>query len=204
MIQSEGVFVRPYANSQLIHFNRLSKAEQEDVLERTRDFVLSCSKVKQRDGSLTSNRELVESLLNVTGMTIRKEDLDLIDDNQFIEIYSKSGMHIFRSFNIFEASSYTFEDLCCRQWHHLYQRSPEEQEKVLAFAMKFFTQENPARMETGLGITKIIEKDTLEKLIYRVETKWGIPVFKNGQLEGVLTIVINWNENPIPQFYIPN
>jgi hypothetical protein len=203
MIQSEGIFVRPYADRHLIHFNRLNKAEQEDVIERVRDFVLSCSKVRQRNGSLTNNRELVESLLNVTGMTIRKEDLDLIDDSHMIEIYNKSGMHIFRSLNIFEASSYTFEDLCCRQWHHLYERSAGEQEKILAFAMKFFTQENPVRLEPGLGPTSITEKDTLEKLIYQIETKWAIPVFKDGQLEAALTLVVNWNQEPVPQFYNP-
>lgn len=203
MIEDEGVFIRPYANPNLIHFTRLTKEEQMDVIGRAKLYVLTCIKVKEKHASLIDNRLMVETFLHISGMTARQEDLDLIDDSQFIEVYNKKGMHLFRSLNIFESSSYTFEDLCCRQWHHLYERPAAAHEKILEFATSFFMQQNPVRQSAEHGPIRIVEKDTLEHLIYMTETKWVIPVFKGNALDAALTIVINWNTEPIPQFLKP-
>ncbi|WP_413560303.1 hypothetical protein [Bdellovibrio sp. HCB209] len=203
MIEDEGVFIRPYANPNLIHFTRLTKEEQMDVISRAKLYVLACIKVKERHGSLTDNRMMVETFLHTAGLSAQAEDLALIDDNQFIEVYNKKGMHLFRSLNIFESTSYTFEDLCCRQWHHLYERPPGAHENMLDLARRFFSQEKPKIQAAEQGPIRIMEKDTLEHLIYQTETKWLIPVFKAESLEAALTVVINWNTEPIPQYLNP-
>ncbi|WP_413294952.1 hypothetical protein ACLSU7_07570 [Bdellovibrio sp. HCB185ZH] len=203
LIEDEGIFIRPYANPNLIYFSRLTPEEQWDVIARVKLYVLACVKVKEYHRTLTDNRLMVETFLNVSGMTAHPQDLNLIEDKHFIEIYNKNGMHLFRSINIFETSSYTFEDLCCRQWYHLYERPMETQEKFLEIVTEFFAQKNPVRQPTHVEPMKIVEKDTLERLIYHVETKWLIPVFKNESLDGVLSIVVNWNPDSIPQFVKP-
>jgi hypothetical protein len=203
MIEDEGIFIRPYANPQLIHFSRLTLEEQLDVIARIKLYVLTCVKVKEYHRSMTDNRLMVETFLNVSGMTAHPQDLNLIEDKHFIEVYNKNGMHLFRSLNIFETSSYTFEDLCCRQWHHLYERPTEAHEKIIRIATEFFTQSRPSRTEADAGPMRIVEKDTLEHLIYHTETKWLIPVFKSDSLEAVLTIVINWNPDSIPEYLKP-
>jgi hypothetical protein len=203
LLEEEGIFLRPYANPNLIHFCRLNPDEQQDVIARVKLYVLTCIKVKEIHGSLMDNQLMVETFLNVTGLTARREDLMLINDDHFIEIYNKNSMHLFRSLNIFESSSYTFEDLCCRQWHHLYERPAEAQEKIIKIAIEFFSQKNPVLKNADHGPMRITEKDTLEHLIYITETKWLVPVFKGDALEAVLTIVINWNPDTIPQFVKP-
>ncbi len=203
MIEDEGIFIRPYANPNLIHFSRLTIDEQLDVIARVKLYVLTCVKVKEYNRSLVDNRLMVETYLNVSGMTANPQDLNLIEDRHFIELYNKNGMHLFRSLNIFESSSYTFEDLCCRQWHHLYERPAEAQEKIMQVAADFFSQTQPKRMAANVGAMRIVEKDTLEHLIYHTETKWLIPIFKNESLNAALTIVINWNRDSIPEYLKP-
>ncbi|WP_413586670.1 hypothetical protein [Bdellovibrio sp. HCB274] len=151
---------------------------------------------------MTNNRLFVETYLNTAGLNARSEDLDLIQDDHFIEIYNKNGMHLFRSLNILEISSYTFEDLCCRQWQHLYERPADEQEKILAAATHFFQLKEPTRVETSLPF-RVIEKDTLERLIYDAETKWLVPVFRQSSFEAALTILLDRNTEALPQFFKP-
>ncbi|QLY26296.1 hypothetical protein [Bdellovibrio sp. KM01] len=203
LIEDEGIFIRPYANPNLIHFSRLTPDEQWDVIARVKLYVLACVNVKEHHRTLTDNRLMVETFLHVSGMTAHPQDLNLIEDKHFIEIYNKNGMHLFRSLNIFESSSYTFEDLCCRQWYHLYERPTEDQNKIIQAATEFFMQTEPVRKPADAGPMRIVEKDTLEHLIYLTETKWLIPVFKNQSLDAVLTVVINWNPDSIPQFVKP-
>ncbi|WP_413580636.1 hypothetical protein [Bdellovibrio sp. HCB288] len=203
LVEGEGIIIRPYADPKLIHFNRLSPDEQVDVISRVKTYVLAFVHMKEKHQPLTDTRAQVETYLNTAGYNSRPEDLDLIENDHFIEIYNRAGMHLFRSLNILEISSYTFEDLCCRQWHHLYERPGDEQEKIILAAAQYFQLENPVRQETGLKPFRIIEKDSLERLIYNAETKWFIPVFKADSFAAVLTIVVNRNKNPIPQYFHP-
>ena len=203
LLEGEGIFLRPYANPNLIHFCRLTPDEQQDVVVRVKMYVLACVKVKENHGTLSDNRLAVETFLHVTGLNARPEDLMLMNDDHLIEIYNQNGMHLFRSLNIFEMSSYTFEDLCCRQWFHLYERPAEAQAKIVQLATEFFMQPHPTITQADHGPMRIIEKDTLEKLIYVIETKYLIPIFRGDSIEAVLTIVINWNPGTIPQFVKP-
>jgi hypothetical protein len=164
------------------------------VVENLRLYADICSRVREANGSLTDTHLMVETALKVLGMTVKPEDLALINsDELMIEMYSLNHVQLFRTFNILETTTYTFEDLCCRKWYHLYERAPGEHEKMVQKVMEFYGQKDPVRMAPGLGINKIREKATLEKLLCIAEMEWLIPLWKDGVFAGAMTVIHNRN-----------
>ncbi|WP_413294954.1 hypothetical protein ACLSU7_07575 [Bdellovibrio sp. HCB185ZH] len=195
LIEDEGILFRAYADPQLPHFTQLSNEEQMVVVENLRLYSEICSRVRAQNGSLNDNRLMVIIALEILGMTVAPEDLALIDNapDLMVEMYSLNHVQLFRTFNLLETTTYTFEDLCCRKWYHLYERAPGEHEKMVEKVMEFYGQKHPVRMAPGLGTNVIKEKATLEKLLCIAEMEWLIPLWKKGVFAGAMTLIRNKN-----------
>ncbi len=190
LIEDEGILFRAYADPQLPHFTQLSNDEQSAVVENLRLYSEICTRVREVNGSINNTRLMVETALEILKLTVKPEDLALIiSDEQMVEMYSLNHVQLFRTFNLLETTTYTFEDLCCRKWYHLYERAPGEHEKMVEKVMEFYSQKEPQRMAPGLGTNTIREKATLEKLLCVAEMEWLIPLWKEGVFAGAMTVI---------------
>jgi hypothetical protein len=189
LLEEEGIVFRAYADPLLPYFSLLSNDEQKAVVDNIRLYSEICSRVHKQDGSLTDNIHMVKAALETLGLTVKADDLALINGDQYIEMYGLNHTQIFRSFGILENTTYTFEDLTCRKWYHLYERAPEDHEKTMQKVMDFWGQKHHIRMAPGLGIQSIQEKATLEKLVCVSELEWLIPLWKGSEFAGVMTLI---------------
>ncbi|UYL07304.1 hypothetical protein B9G69_009625 [Bdellovibrio sp. SKB1291214] len=189
LLEEEGIVFRAYADPLLPYFSLLSNDEQQAVVDNIRLYSEICSRVHKQDGSLTDNAHMVKAALEILGLTVKQDDLSLIEPDHFIEMYGINHIQIFRSFSILENTTYTFEDLACRKWYHLYERAPKDHQKTTEKVMEFWGQKPPIRMAPGLGIQAIQEKASLENLVCISEIEWLIPLWKGDDFAGAMTLI---------------
>lgn len=189
LIQEDGILFRPYSITSLPYFSSMSEQEQQDVLANITAYDKICQRVFQKNASLKNTHTMIEAALEHYGWTLNSEDFELISEDYLVEIYNQHHTQVFRSFNFFEHSSYTLEDLYCRKWFHLYERDLEDQTIVIEKVHEFQMQTPPQRMKLDLPEQKIQEKDTLERLVCYSTLEWLVPVFKGPDLAGLMTLI---------------
>lgn len=131
---------------------------------------------------------LTEKALKAFALSVQEGDLDIIQPNHLIEFYSLSQIQIFRSLQYFELFSYTLEDICCRKWHHLYQRSPEDHAAILKTVCDFLNLPVKKAIRTNLSEHKIRERDSLEHLTLYNQTQWLIPLHQHREVAAVMFV----------------
>ncbi|MFM6929166.1 MAG: hypothetical protein ACKOX6_11920 [Bdellovibrio sp.] len=189
LIQEDGILFRPYSQPSLPYFSALSEQEQKDVLANITAYNEICHAVFKKNASLKNTQAMIEATLEYYGWTMKPEDFELISEDYLVEIYNQQHTQIFRSFNFFEHSSYTLEDLYCRKWFHLYERDLDKQTIFIEKVHEFQMQKPPQRMRLDLPEQKIQEKDTLERLICFSTLEWLVPVFKGPDMVGLMTLI---------------
>lgn len=185
-IFEEGISFRPYAHPSLPYFQALNELEKKQVVEDLKRYIRICDAVKKDGASLKNNRLMTEKALSEFGFTAHSEDLDHIEPHHIVEIYNLSHLQIFRSFRYFEMLSYTLEDIYCRKWYYLYDRTEEDQLAMAQAVFDFYALPDKKATKLALPPHLIKEKDSLEKLTLHNQTQWLIPVFQNGNFVGIM------------------
>ncbi|WP_374030914.1 hypothetical protein [Bdellovibrio bacteriovorus] len=144
LIEEEGLLVRPYGHTTLPYFNLLTAEEQEQVLKDILVYFQVCTDVKSQNGSLKDTRLFTEKAIHRLGVSVDPFILEQIHPHHLIEIYTQAHTQIFRSLRFFEVCSYSLEDLYCRKWYHLYQRTTQDQENLEADIGRYYSQ-NPLK-----------------------------------------------------------
>ncbi|AFY02496.1 hypothetical protein [Bdellovibrio bacteriovorus] len=189
IIEEEGLLVRPYGHATLPYFNLLSIEEQERVLKDILTFFQVCTDVKSQGSSLKDTRLFTEKAIARIGVTADPAILDLIEPHHLIEIYTQSQTQIFRSLKFFEVCSYSLEDLYCRKWYHLYQRTPEDQEKLEAEIGLYYSN-SPLRTIKGTAPEHTIRATTsLERNEIITQILWFSPLFSNTKEDSYILTV---------------
>lgn len=181
--------IRPYASRFLPYYGLLSTAEQNEVIQNIATYDAICREVHQAGGSLKDNKLLLKTALNTFGWSVAPDTYDKFTDEHMIEIYNLQHTQIFRGFRFFCFSSYTLEDIYCRKWYHLYDRQEDDQQYMLKVADEFVRQAPPKAMQLTPRRQLIRELATLERLNNYSTIEWLIPVLKDDQLVGVMTII---------------
>ncbi len=195
LVHDEGIVIRPYSNPRLPFFLSLDEAEQKSALANLKAYLDICESVKAKGYSLKDTRLLTDEALERLNLSADKKDLNVIKHNHLVEIYNLQHTQIFRSFRFFEVSSYTLEDICCRKWWHLYERSAENESLIQKIVADFLATENKTALKVKMPQHLIREKDTLERLIVRTQLLWIIPLFRGTELAGLMAIEESSLEN---------
>ncbi|MFM6929167.1 MAG: hypothetical protein ACKOX6_11925 [Bdellovibrio sp.] len=188
-IQDEGIVIRPYASRSLPYFCLLSTSEQIDVVENISNCDAIYQEARKSGGTLKDNRLLLKTALKKFGWHIDPEFYEKIHDDHMIEIYNLNQTQVFRGFRFFCFSSYTLEDLYCRKWYHLYDRTEEDQQYMFKTVGEFLQQSPPQAMQLEPRAQRIRELATLERLSNYSTIEWLVPVTKNNLLVGILTVI---------------
>lgn len=188
LIENEGVIIRPYSNPTLSYFNVLNAEEQAEVLHGLEGYYQICLDVKKASRSLRDTRYFTECALKHLGYSVDPKMLDEIKDHHLIEIYSYSQTQMFRSLLFFDVCSYTLEDLYCRKWYSLYERTPEDHKLVEDLVVKYMSSEPKLPIEVANPQHVIKEKDSLERLSIINKMLWLVPLYKNDKDSAMLLI----------------
>lgn len=189
LIEEEGLLVRPYGHATLPYFNLLTIEEQEQVLKDILIYFQVCTDVKSQNGSLKDTRLFTEKAAARLGVTVDPAILALIEPHHLIEIYTQAQTQIFRSLIFFEVCSYSLEDLYCRKWYHLYQRTPEDQEKLERDIGLYYSQLPLRTMKATAPEHTIRATASLERNEIITQIFWLSPLVSNSKDDSyVLTV----------------
>jgi hypothetical protein len=184
LLQGEGLLVRPYNHNTLPYFHLLSEPEQEDVVTTLDFYLKTCIRTLAEKHSLRDARFFTKKAFEELQCTFPANIFDYIQDSTVVEIYLLNQRQIFRTLRFFEVTSYSIEDIYCRQWYHLYQREQDVQSAIEKTVLDVATR-GPQEIIRIPALDHILkEKDSLERLTIHNRLDWIMPLYKNDLLLG--------------------
>lgn len=97
---------------------------------RAKKYLKLMSEIKELGVDLEDSKTTLRMFLEKTGFCVDKGIIEKIDDDDFIEIYDPFKVQIFRTFNIYKYSTYSWDELFTKRVDELYER-PEFYNKIL-------------------------------------------------------------------------
>ncbi|HEX7673274.1 MAG TPA: hypothetical protein VF412_03835 [Bdellovibrio sp.] len=188
LIENEGWAVRPYQSSTLPYFQALSDDLQDGVLKQIQDYLLICKKTMAEGYPIKDARFLVNKALEHYSMSFHEDVDELIEEGHAVEFYSLNHMQIFRTFNCFEYTSYTIEDMYCRPWYSLYEREDKIAEQLMVLAAPVLRGEYDGIMRLEVPPHFITERASLERLQMLCESVWVAPLHDEKAQTGYICI----------------
>jgi hypothetical protein len=85
-------------------------------------------KIISREESELPEREkyeewpLIEKALGLYGLRLQDDFQSILKKDDVVEIYNSDHIQIFRTFNFYEYSAYSYLDLLMNEWYHLWER----------------------------------------------------------------------------------
>nr|BFD63847.1 hypothetical protein BdHM001_25280 [Bdellovibrio sp. HM001] len=180
-IEDEGLVVRPYTHPTLPYFNLLSTEEQEQVLKDLLIYYQICMDMKHQGDSLKDTRKFTERAMSRLNKRADPKVMDLLRPDHLVEIYNTNHTQIFRSLPYFEVCTYSLEDIYCRKWYHLYERSPEDQEQLDKDLGLFYAHSPLRTIEVHAPEHIIRETGSLERMEILTKIWWLSPLFSTNK-----------------------
>lgn len=113
------------------NFDKIYKQLDKDSLKRIilhlRPAISTLNNIDQDEsisaGDKTDELFFLQRFLFLQKLKMAYKVTDIIDQNDVIEIYDRSAIQMYRSFNFFNICSYSFEELFTNEWWNLFERS---------------------------------------------------------------------------------
>ncbi|MFM6929290.1 MAG: hypothetical protein ACKOX6_12560 [Bdellovibrio sp.] len=189
IIEKEGWVVRPYSHPAMKFFKQLTPAERLWTTNRLNDYLEICRQVHRSGNQIKDARFLVRQGLQHFGFSCDVKVEDYIQPQYVVEFYGLDHRQIFRTFNFFEYTSYTVEDIYCRLWFDLYKR----EEAVTKFLLESVGPLLAGKMTEPLYYNNpehiIEESSSLEKLRFWAKEHCLTSLMQGDTLRGYLTIL---------------
>lgn len=188
-IEQEGWAVRPYHHETLPFFLQLNDTEREGTIELLRQYLEICQRVYSRGRRLKDMPFFVETALEYYDYKVFPETMAHLQaaPGKMVEFYSNKHTQFFRSLNFFEFTSYTIEDLYCRQWVHLYDREETMTMRILTEANAVLAGKCQAPIKVP-EVHVIKERLSLERLHVQMQNLELQPLTKNGHVDGIMAV----------------
>ena len=188
-IEQEGWAVRPYKQASLPFFLQLNDEAAAVAVELLKQYLEICKRVYLRGRRLKDMPFFVETALDHYGYQVFPRTLARLqaEPAKMVEFYSANHTQFFRSLNFFEFTSYTIEDLYCRQWVHLYDRDESMTKRILIQANAVLAGQvyEPILVPEAHVIK---ERLSLERLKVRMENLQLEPLGKDGHVHGIMAV----------------
>jgi hypothetical protein len=189
LLEKEGMLVRPYSNPGLQFFQAMPEKQQLETISGLRHYLEASKRVRRAGRSLKDAKFFVDVALEYYGFVPHPDFEKLaFQPDVVIEFYSMAGMQLFRTFNYFEFTSYTLEDIYCRQWMHLYER-PDAIVKNMFEDIEQMLKTNDLMKTLSYGAHTIKERVSLERLEVVCEGIHVSALSKENQVVGLTSLV---------------
>lgn len=185
--QAEGMSLVPYKDASLPAFTALPDQNKQQVV----DAVTLYTEVMQSSASQPESlRYNLNSVWRMLGRLRLRPSDDLFENlapNDIVEIYTVSGLQIFRSFHFFELCSYTLEDLFCIPWFSLFSRPPELDQAFFGHFHRLASGDSKWVGPGELPTHEVRERFGPKSLVNKMEFRLAIPLYgKDHVPRGVL------------------
>lgn len=188
-VEDEGLSVRPYGHEILPYFNQLTEEAMEAAVVQLTDYLNICNSVYKEGRRLKDSEFFVHKALQYYNFECSPALSEYLKNPKYIaEFYSLGNLQFFRTLNYFEVTSYTIEDIYCRQWMHLYQRDEAVGAKIYDVVMK---------MVEGQGIDNyyfpdqniLKERVSLERLEILIKGLHVSALKQQGELRALASLI---------------
>lgn len=190
LIEAEGLSIRPYKIPTLPYFLQLTAEQKSSVLEHLQSYLDICRKVRAKKHSLKETAFFVRTALEYFDFRVDENVFDSINTHTMVEFYSLNHTQIFRTLHFFEYSSYTLEDIYCRQWIHLYDRDPAVSQEFLSCAESMI-RDGKELIVPEIGEHFLVERASLEKLKFKARTLCIATLKKDQDIAAFLNVNIS-------------
>lgn len=189
LIEREGWGVLPYKMLSLPFFRQLTTDQKQLVVRQLADYISICERVQADGLSIKNSLFLVKKALQHYSVHVHDDVMKLIQDRYVVEFYNMNHLQMFRTFNFFEFTSYTIEDIYCRPWYSLFDRDPHITEKLLSEGMPLLMSDFRGPSHLNVPAHYLTERDSLEGLMMLVKSTWVAPLFKGNEKIGFVNIL---------------
>lgn len=120
-----GQSFKAYSKKSLSRFHEFSIERKEKMLNQAltmqRIFMSDISPI-QDDSKIHDEWYLIERSLKFYGLSLKDDFQKILQKDDVIEVYSSDHIQIFRTFNFYKYSAYSYLDLLVNEWFHLWER----------------------------------------------------------------------------------
>jgi hypothetical protein len=175
-------------NPQLPYFTKLPVLEKTGVSSHLTALETILNSLDARAAS--SAPTLARAFLKHMGYTVSDEVWQFIDDADVVDIYGTDNRLKFATLRLFEAVSYSLEDLYCRTWMELYHRSREDDlQQIYKVCEDIIVNSRKGVVDMeSLPLHSCTEIDSPLKRQFVLRAKVFTPVHKADALIGFLTV----------------
>lgn len=188
LMEKEGWSVRPYNQESLPFFQQLDNEKQCEAIDLLQQYLDVSKKVYQHGKSLKDKSFCMDIALQYYDYQVSPSIYEqVVASDKIVEFYRADQTQFYRSLNFFEFTSYTIEDLYCRQWLHLYQRPEALTQKIYQAATSFKDGEmSPPVMVEDAHV--LIERLSLERLQVKMSELFLAPLYQKTRFVGVAAV----------------
>ena len=168
----------------------MAPAEQEWATHRLEDYLNICRQAYRAGDVIKDARFFVRQGLKHFNFSYDTAVEDHIEPQCVVEFYGLDHRQIFRTFNFFEFTSYTVEDLYCRFWFDLYRRDEQVTKDLFESVVPMISGKSMESVYFFNASEHIVEeRASLEMLRFWVKACCVTPLIHNEVLRGYLTII---------------
>jgi hypothetical protein len=143
ILHDEGIAIEPYVGDFPRQFCSLDGDQQGAVLSSFERYLQVCAETIASGYHLKSDRQLLWQSLKNFGLCPTSDMMEHIEDGDLIEIYTNTGIQIFRNARLFPHCSYSLDDLLCKPWWQLFRRDQAVTDEILAMTRDLYSGRNP-------------------------------------------------------------
>ena len=139
------------------------------------------------DSNAVDGKRLLWSAIQMLGVRPTSDLMDRIRPGDFIEIYDRNNIQVFRDFEFCRLITYTLDQVLTHTWDELYERTADLNAKIFAAVERLFTE---AQTITDLGIPTHVcnERMSGSGRSYEVTMKFFSPLFEGRELRYLLAV----------------
>lgn len=124
--------MKPFHDPSLPHFSSLSQEKKQSALHYVRRIWGITQHHVQNHVDAENNAMALWSALKSCGLTPGSDLFGHLEGDDKIEIYTLNGIQIWRNCNVMEICSYTLEEIYSFDWQERYERSPRDNQAIMA------------------------------------------------------------------------
>lgn len=121
--QKDGEF-RSFSKDSLVRLDRISYERKCRILNQINmaEKILSSGNIEEPVSKNHDEWSLISKALSLYGLHLKDDFQSVLAKNDVIEIYNADHIQIFRTFNFYKYSAYSYLDLLVNEWFHLWER----------------------------------------------------------------------------------
>lgn len=154
---------------------------------RAKKYQLIMAEMEGSGMDLEDSVLTLDYFLSKSDMVLDKEILEKVSKDDFVEIYDKFGVQLFRSFNIYKYTSFTWDEIFSKRMDQLYDR-PEFYNKML-FKTAYGVMQRKTKFATNFCPQHTVFEKKENGTAVDISYKFMAPVY-DSHLGNIIGVVV--------------